>query len=192
MGAITTARKFPNTRLREIYLPPFHAAVNAGSGTIMSAFNSLNGVPASANPFTLTQILRKEWGFRGIVDSDWTSIAEVMAHGIANDGATAARKAFLAGVDMDMASSLYHDHLAETGASPVRCRWRTSMKAFAACCASSLRSGLFDHPYVDEAKENAAMLQPEAITLARTAAERSFVLLKNEAAGWCTRASAFG
>src|SRR6202043_2149731 len=79
--------------------------------TIMSAFNALNGVPASANPFTLKQILRKEWGFRGIVDSDWTSLGELIPHGIANDGATAARKAFLAGVDMDMVSSLYHDNL---------------------------------------------------------------------------------
>ena len=115
-GAAEAGRDYNTTEisehtLREIYLPPFHAAVNAGSATIMSAFNSINGVPASANPFTLTQILRKEWGFRGIVDSDWTSVVEIMAHGIANDGATAARKAFMAGVDMDMASSLYHDHM---------------------------------------------------------------------------------
>ena len=142
-GAAEGGRDYNSTEisehtLREIYLPPFHAAVNAGSGTIMSAFNSLNGVPASANPFTLTQILRKEWGFRGIVDSDWTSVAEIMAHGIANDGATAARKAFLAGVDMDMASSLYHDHMVKL-VRPARCLWRTSTKVFAAYCASSLR-----------------------------------------------------
>jgi beta-glucosidase len=109
-GAAEGGRDYNSTEisehtLRQFYLPPFHAAVNAGTATIMSAFNSLNGVPASANPFTLKQILRKEWGFRGIVDSDWTSVAELMAHGIANDGPTAARKAFLAGVDMDMVSS---------------------------------------------------------------------------------------
>ena len=98
--------------LREYYLPPFQAAINAGSASIMSAFNAINGVPASANPFTLKQVLRKEWGFEGIVDSDWTSIAELIPHGIANDGSTAARKAFSGGVDMDMASSLYHDQLA--------------------------------------------------------------------------------
>ena len=77
----------------------------------MSAFNSLNGVPSSANPFTLKQVLRKEWGFRGLVVSDWNAVGELIPHGIAIDGATAASKAFLAGVDMDMVSSLYHDHL---------------------------------------------------------------------------------
>src|SRR2546421_1743802 len=99
--------------LRQFYLPPFEAAVDAGAATLMSAFNSLNGIPSSANPFTLKQILRKEWGFEGLVDSDWTSVAELMAHGIASDGAAAARKAFLGGVDMDMASSLHHENLAQ-------------------------------------------------------------------------------
>ena len=98
--------------LREFYLPSFHAAIDAGAATIMTAFDSLNGVPTSANPFTIKQILRKEWGFQGLVDSDWTSIAELIPHGIANDPATAARKAFLAGVEMDMVSSFYHDNLA--------------------------------------------------------------------------------
>ncbi len=99
--------------LRQVYLPPFQAAVNAGVASLMSAFNSLNGLPASANPFTLKKILKEEWGFHGLVDSDWTSVAELVNHGVARDGAIAARKAFLAGVDMDMASSLYHDHLAK-------------------------------------------------------------------------------
>src|ERR1700693_1803267 len=117
-GAVEGGRDYNSTEisehtLRQFYLPPFHAALEAGTATIMSAFNSLNGVPASAIPFTLKQILRKEWGFRGIVDSDWTSVAELIAHGIANDGATAGRKSFLAGVDMDMVSSLYHDHLVQ-------------------------------------------------------------------------------
>ncbi len=78
----------------------------------MTAFDSLNGIPTSANPFTIKEILRKEWGFRGLVDSDWTSISELIPHGIATDPATAARKAFLAGVEMDMVSSFYHDNLA--------------------------------------------------------------------------------
>jgi len=102
-GAAEGGRDYNSTEisehtLRQFYLPPFHAAVNAGSASIMSAFNSINGVPASANPFTLMQVLRNEWGFRGIVDSDWTSVGELIPHGIANDGITAARKAFLAGV----------------------------------------------------------------------------------------------
>ncbi len=165
--------------LREIYLPPFRAAIDAGAGSIMSAFNSLNGIPASANPFTLKKILRQEWGFRGIVDSDWTSVAELMNHGIANDGATAARKAFQGGVDMDMVSSLYHDHLAELVHSG-----QISESDLDESVRHVLRVkfalGLFENPYVDEKKEPSAMLQPEAVALAREVAEHSFVLLKND------------
>jgi len=115
-GAAEAGREYNSTEisehtLRQYYLPPFLAAEEAGAATFMSAFNSLNGIPTSANPFTLKEILKKEWGFRGFVVSDWTSISELMAHGIANDGATAARKALLAGVDMDMVSNLYHREL---------------------------------------------------------------------------------
>jgi beta-glucosidase len=166
--------------LRQFYLPPFQAAIQEGAPTLMSAFNSLNAVPASANPFTLNQILRKEWGFQGIVDSDWTSIVELIAHGIANDGATAAQKAFLAGVDMDMASSLYHDHLAELVRS--RAVPEASVdEAVRRVLRVKIALGLFEHPFTDEAKEASAMLQPESLALARTAAERSLVLLKNAA-----------
>ncbi len=190
-GAAEGGRDYNTTEisehtLRQFYLPPFHAAVNAGSATIMSAFNSLNGVPSSANPFTLTQVLRNEWGFRGVVDSDWTSIAELMAHGIANDGATAAKKAFLAGVDMDMASSLYHDHLANLVRSGQVPMSRVD-EGVRRVLRLKFALGLFDHPYVDEAQEAGAMLRPEYVTLARTAAERSLVLLKNApAAGGAT------
>ncbi len=165
--------------LRQYYLPPFHAAVDEGAATLMSAFNSLNAVPASANPFTLKQILREEWGFQGIVDSDYTSVGELVAHGIANDGATAARKAFLAGVDMDMVSSLYHENLVrlvrsgEVPESAVDEAVRRVLRV-------KFALGLFEHPYADEAKEADAMLKPDSLMLARAAAERSFVLLRNE------------
>jgi beta-glucosidase len=184
-GAAEGGRDYNTTEiseptLRQIYLPPFHSAVNAGSASIMSAFNSLNGVPASANFFTIKQILRKEWRFQGIVDSDWTSVAELIPHGIANDGATAARKALLAGVDMDMVSSLYHDHLpslVHTGQVP-----ETAVdEAVRRVLRVKVALGLFEHPYTDETKEDAAMLHPEYQLLARDAAERSFVLLKNSA-----------
>jgi beta-glucosidase len=164
--------------LREFYLPPFRAAVDAGAATIMTAFDSLNGVPTSANPFTIKQILRKEWGFQGIVDSDWTSIAELIPHGIANDPATAARKAFLAGVEMDMVSSFYHDTLANlvhSGQVPEA----TVDEAVRDVLRVKFALGLFEHPYADEKQEAGAMLQPESVALAREAAERSFVLLKN-------------
>lgn len=182
-GAAEGGRDYNTTEisehtLRQFYLPPFQAAVNAGAASIMSAFNSINGVPASANPFTLTQVLRNEWGFRGIVDSDWTSLGELIPHGIANDGITAARKAFMAGVDMDMVSSLYHDHLAAlVGSGQVpQARLDESVRRV---LRVKFALGLFDHPYADETREAAAMLKPESIELARTAAERSFVLLKN-------------
>jgi beta-glucosidase len=183
-GAAEAGREYNSTEisehtLREYYLPPFHAAVNAGAGSLMSAFNSLNGVPASANSFTLKKILKQEWGFRGLVDSDWTSVAELMNHGIANDGATAAKKAFLAGVDMDMVSSLYHDHLAklvQSGEVP-----QSDLDdAVRRVLRVKFALGLFENPYADEKKETSAMLLPESVELSREIAERSFVLLKND------------
>ena len=182
-GAAEGGRDYNTTEisehtLRQFYLPPFHAAVNAGAATIMSAFNAINGVPASANPFTLQQVLRKEWGFRGVVDSDWEAVGELIPHGIANDGPAAARKGFLAGVDMDMTSSLYHDHLAQlvrSGQVPLA-RLDESVRRV---LRLKFALGLFDRPYTEEAHEAAAMLRPEPISLARTAAERTFVLLKN-------------
>jgi beta-glucosidase len=182
-GAAEAGRDYNSTEisehtLRQFYLPPFHAAVDAGTATLMSAFNSLNGVPSSANPFTLTQVLRKEWGFKGMVVSDWNSIGELVAHGIAADGATAARKAFLAGVDMDMTSSLYHDQLAKlvgSGAVP-EARIDESVRRV---LRVKLALGLFEHPYVEEGRAKQAFFLPESLQLAQTIAERSFVLLKN-------------
>src|SRR6266446_1486536 len=164
--------------LRQFYLPPFHAAIDAGAATLMSSFNSLNAVPSTANPFTLKQILKGTWGFQGIVDSDYTSVGELVAHGIANDGAAAARKAFLAGVDMDMVSSLYHENLVQlvrSGQVPETAVDESVRRVLRVKFAL----GLFERPYADEAKEAGAMLRPESLSLARTAAERSFVLLKN-------------
>ena len=182
-GAAEAGRDYNSTEisehtLREFYLPPFHAAVDAGAATLMSAFNSLNGVPSSANPFTLTQVLRKEWGFKGIVVSDWSSVGELVAHGIAADDATAARKAFLAGVDMDMTSSLYHDHMAQlvgSGAVP-EAKIDESVRRI---LRVKLALGLFENPYVDEGRAQHAFFLPESLQLAQTVAEHSFVLLKN-------------
>ena len=163
--------------LRQIYLPPFHAAVEAGVATLMSAFNALNGVPATANEFTLREILKGEWKFRGFVVSDYTAIQELMAHGIANDGPTAARKALLAGVDMDMESNLYAEliqqvHSGKVPESKVDDSVRRILRV-------KFALGLFDHPYTPE-KPWPAAIQPEYLEVARNAAEKSFVLLKNE------------
>jgi beta-glucosidase len=185
-GAAEAGRDYNTTEisehtLRQFYLPPFHAAVDAGTASLMSAFNPLNAVPASANPFTLTQVLRKEWGFKGMVVSDWNSIGELAAHGIAADEAAAARKAFLAGVDMDMTSSLYHDQLAKlvsSGAVP-EAKIDESVRRV---LRAKLALGLFEHPYVDQGRAKEAFFLPESLQLAQTVAERSFVLLKNVAA----------
>ena len=184
-GAAEGGRDYNTTEisehtLRQFYLPPFRAAEEAGAATFMSAFNSLDGIPASANPFTIKQILKKEWGFKGFVDSDWTSVSEVMAHGIAIDGATAARKAFLAGVDMDMVSNLYHQHMMElvkSGQVPQA----DIDDAVRRILRVKFAMGLFEHPYTDEKNEAAAMLRPESIALAKVAGTRSLVLLRNEA-----------
>jgi beta-glucosidase len=167
--------------LRQFYLPPFHAAVEAGTASLMSAFNTLNGTPASANPFTLKQILRKEWDFKGLVVSDWNSIGELIPKGVAVDGATAARKAFLAGVDMDMVSSLYHDQL-QALVSSRQIPAAEVDQAVRHVLRVKFALGLFEHPYVDEAAAPKALYHPESIALAQSAAEQSFVLLKN--ANW--------
>lgn len=183
-GAAEGGRDYNSTEisehtLRQYYLPPFHAAVEAGAASLMSAFNSLNGVPSTANPFTLKQILRKEWGFRGLVVSDWNAIGELIPHGIATDGAVAARKAFLAGVDMDMVSSLYHDNL-QSVVSSSQATLADLDEAVRHVLRVKFALGLFEHPYVDEAAAPKALYLPESIEMAQTAAERSFVLLKND------------
>ncbi len=166
----------PERTLRQIYLPPFHAAVQEGVGTLMSAFNAINGVPATSNAFTLDRVLRREWGFQGFVVSDSGSVGETMAHGIANNGSAAARKALLAGLDMDMASRLFVAELpglVRSGAVPVE----RLDQAVRRVLRLKLALGLFENPYADE---SAAPQGPEGPALARTAAEESFVLLKND------------
>ncbi len=183
-GAAEGGRDYNTTEisehnLREVYLPPFYAALDEGGASVMSAFNSLNSVPASANPFTLTEVLRKEWKFPGMAVSDWTSINELIQHGIANDGKTAAWKAFTAGVDMDMESGLYHLYLADLVKSGKVTEAQLD-EAVRHVLRVKFALGLFDKPYTDESRENLGPLPEESLQLARTAAERSFVLLKND------------
>jgi beta-glucosidase len=168
--------------LREVYLPPFYAALREGSASLMSSFNTINGLPATANPFTLTGILRNEWGFPGLVVSDWTSVGELVGHGIARDKAGAAQKAMTAGIDMDMVSDSYHQHLANLVKSG-----KVSEARLDAAVRDVLRVkfalGLFDDPFTDESREIQGALPKERVDAARQAAERSFVLLKNSVAG---------
>jgi beta-glucosidase len=163
--------------LRQIYLPPYQAGVDAGAATIMSAFNPLNGVPASADPFTLTTILRHEWNFNGLVVSDYGAIRELLNHGVAETGAVAARKALTSGVDMDMMSDLYRTQLAGL------VRNGELSEAFVTEAARRVLRvkfalGLFDHPYADE-KAPVYKPTPEKRALALQAAQETIVLLKN-------------
>ena len=162
--------------LRQVYLEPYRAAVDAGVATVMSSFNTINGIPASADPFTLTQILREEWHFDGSVVSDWGAVAELLNHAIAADGAAAARKALEAGVDMDMEGNLYGTTL------PAQVR---SGKIPEAVVNEAVRRilrvkfalGLFDHPYTQPGPAYEAT--PERREVARKVADETIVLLKN-------------
>jgi beta-glucosidase len=168
--------------LRQVYLKPYQAAVEEGAATLMSSFNSINGVPASANPLTLTQILRKEWGFDGFVVSDWGSVAELINHSI-GDGPTVARKALTAGVDMDMEGNLYGTTIAaqvRSGKIPESVIDEAARRVLRVKFAL----GLFDHPYTQPGP--AYEPTPEKRAIARKVADETIVLLKNdpiEAAG---------
>jgi len=168
--------------LREIYLPPFYAAVREGSASLMSSFNVINGLPATANSYNLTQILRKEWGFSGVVVSDWGSVGELVAHGIARDKAGAAQKAMSAGVDMDMVSDSYHQNLADLVKSGKVSQARLD-DAVRDVLRVKFALGLFDNPFTDESREVQGAIPKERAEAARLAAEGSFVLLKNSVAG---------
>jgi beta-glucosidase len=165
--------------LREIYFPPFHAAVDAGVGTLMSAFNDLNGVPTSANPFTLTKVLRGEWKFDGFVVSDYTAVKELINHGLVANDRDAAQAALNAGVDMEMVSRLFNQNgsdLLKDG----KVSQATIDEAVRRILRIKFRLGLFEHPYADEASEAGSILTAANRAAAREAAGRSMVLLKNQ------------
>src|SRR5689334_23133121 len=165
--------------LREIYFPPFKAAVDEGVGTLMSAFNDLNGVPASANPFTLTTVLRSEWKFDGFVVSDYTSVQELIQHGLAANEADAAQLALNAGVDMEMVSRLYSQNGPQLLRSGKLSEARID-EAVRRVLRMKFRLGLFDRPYADETRERSVILSQANVSAARETAARSIVLLKNE------------
>jgi beta-glucosidase len=183
-GAAEAGRDYNTTdmserTLREVYFPPFKAAVDEGVGTFMSAFNDLNGVPSSANPFTLTQVLRGEWKFDGFVVSDYTAVEELIKHGLAANEQEAAHRALDAGVDMEMVSRLYHKHGPELLRSG-QLSQTTIDEAVRRILRIKFRLGLFEHPYANEARERSTILSPANLVAAREIGARSMVLLKNE------------
>lgn len=167
----------PERELRDIYLRPFKAAVDAGTATLMSAFNDLNGVPTSGNKFTLRTVLRDEWNFDGFVVSDWGSIDEMIPHGYAKDGSEAALKGAKAGVNMEMVSRNYLNNLkvhVENG--DVDIKWIDEMVS--QILRIKFRLGLFENPYT-RTFEDSKTLSSEYKELAKNAAIESFVLLQN-------------
>ncbi len=183
-GAAEAGRDYNTTdisewTLREVYFPPFKAALDAGVGTFMSAFNDLNGVPASANPFTLTKVLRDEWKFDGFVVSDYESVRETINHGLAANESEAARLAVTAGVDMEMVSRLYNKRLPQL-VKEGRVPMAVIDEAVRRILRIKFRLGLFEHPYADESREQAVIMSRENLQAAREVAARSIVLLKNE------------
>lgn len=179
-GAAEGGRDYDTTEiglptLRNVYLPPYKAGVDAGAATLMSGFNCLNGVPASGNRFTLTEILRDQWGFKGFVVSDWNAVVELVHHGFAADRAHAAATALSAGIDMEMVSDCYRTELPaalESGSLSSA----TLDTAVRRILRVKVLKGLLDHPYTAPASLDAAA----AISLAREAVARSCVLLKNQ------------
>ncbi len=167
--------------LRETHLPPFQAAIGAGVATIMSAFNDVEGVPASGSRRLLTGILREEWGFSGLVVGDYSADEELVAHGYAENGRDAAKKAFLAGMDMSMQSDLYNRWLPDLVASGEVPLARLD-EAVRRVLRLKEAVGLFDDPFrsLDEAAETSRVATPALQALSREAGARSIVLLRNE------------
>jgi beta-glucosidase len=169
----------PEGQLRNVYFPPFAAAVKAGVGSFMSAYMDLNDVPAGGNRWLLSDVLKKEWGFAGFVVSDAMGVGNLVTMGFAKDRADAARRALAAGLDMEMASGAFPEHLArlvKEGALPA-----TQIDdAVRRVLAVKVRMGLFEHPYADEARVASVLADPAHRAEARLAAQRSMVLLRNE------------
>ena len=168
----------PEGELRDVYFKSFKAAKDAGIRTFMTGFNDLNGVPASGNQFLFRKVLREEWQFDGMVVSDWASIHELISHGFSSDEKDAAKKALIAGVDMEMASTCYKNHIKELldegliNIDLVDDAVRNILRI-------KIELGLFEHPYVDENGQG-EIGEKDIEKAALEAAEQSIVLLKNK------------
>jgi len=167
--------------LRNYYLPGYKAGIDAGAEMVMTSFNVVDGVPATTNPFLLRKILREEWGFKGVVISDYTSLAETIQHMISRDGAEAARKGLEAGLDIEMISTEYISHLEQLVKAGAIDEALID-EAVRRILALKFKLGLFDDPYryINIEREKQAHLKPEYRRLAREAAAKSMVLLKND------------
>ncbi len=173
------AAYIPDDLLWNVYFPPFHAALKAGVATFMSAYMDLNDIPATANRYLLRDVLREDWGFDGFVVSDAFAVKDLVTHGFARDPKDAAFSAFTAGVNIDMASRTYLDQLGSL-VKDGRITSSALDDMVRPIVAAKFRLGLFEHPYVDESRLAKVLYTQENRAVARTAAEESAVLLRNE------------
>lgn len=164
--------------LWETFMPPFEAGIKAGAATVMSGFNDITGIPASANHYTLTEVLKEKWGHDGFVISDWGSVRNLVEQGVAKDKKEAGLKSFMAGVEMDMVDDVYVDYLPELvaeGKVPM-----TSIdEAVRRILRVKMKLGLFENPYVDVVPEEERYILPEYLKATEQLAAESMVLLKN-------------
>jgi len=182
-GAVESGRDYattniPETKLRNVYLRPFKAALDAGVSTMMTSFSDLNGVPATGNEFLLRQVLRDEWDFQGFVVSDWDSIRQLQIHGLTENDKESAFEAATAGVDMEMAGDAYSKHLAEL-VDDGRIDVNSIDSAVTRILLTKLRLGLFDNPFTSP-DELPSIANGRAFETAKQAALQSVVMLKNE------------
>ena len=168
----------PERRLRNVYLPPFEAAAKAGAATFMTSFNDNDGVPSTGNAFILKDVLRDEWGFDGVVVTDWASASEMISHGFAADSKEVALKSVNAGVDMEMVSYTFVKELPAL-IKEGKVKESTIDEAVRNILRIKYRLGLFDTPYVDE-QQTSVMYAPSHLEAAKQAAVESAILLKND------------
>ena len=183
-GAAEGGRDYNSTflterQLRNVYLPPFEAAVKAGALTLMTSFNDNDGVPSTGNVFLVKDILRGEWGFDGLVVTDWNSMGEMINHGFGTDRKDVARKSLEAGVDMDMMTYGYLSHLEELVQSGA-VKESDIDQAVRNILRVKILLGLFENPYVDVEAGKAVQYAPEHLVAAQKTAEESAILLKND------------
>ena len=165
--------------LWETFMPPFEAGIKAGAATVMSGFNDITGIPASANHYTLTEVLKEKWGHDGFVISDWGSVRNLVEQGVAKDKKEAGLKSFMAGVEMDMVDDVYVDYLPELieeGKVPMS----SVDEAVSRILRVKMKLGLFENPYVDVVPEEERYILPEYLKATEELAAESMVLLKNE------------
>ena len=182
-GAVESGRDYattnvPETKLRNVYLRPFKAAVDAGVTTLMTSFSDLNGIPATGNEFLLRQVLRDEWAFDGFVVSDWDSIRQLQIHGLTENDKESAFEAAAAGVDMEMAGDAYSKHLAEL-VEEDRIKVSDIDTAVANILRAKFRLGLFENPFTNPA-DLPPIANKRSLETAKQAALQSIVMLKNE------------